>query len=126
MFPLFFGQIAREGGLSDTASTAVLGYGNSLFALLLIAILAPVLGTMADYRGRKKRYFRNFLFLGVLSTVLLVLIRPGAWLPAIIIYMLTAVGFAGANIFYDCIHDRCDYCGSNGRSLLSRFRHGAI
>ncbi|MDC7241131.1 MAG: MFS transporter [Spirochaetales bacterium] len=100
IFPLFFGQIAREGGLSDTASTAALGFGNSLFALF-IAVLAPILGTMADYRGRKIRYFRAFLFLGTLATILLVSIRPGAWLPAIIIYMLSAVGFAGANIFYD-------------------------
>ena len=100
VFPLFFGQIAREGGLSDSVSTAVLGYGNSIYALL-IALLAPILGTMADYRGRRKKYFIAFLILGTGMTLLLMLIQPGAWLPAIIIYMLTAIGFSGANIFYD-------------------------
>lgn len=100
IFPLFFGQIAREGGLSDTYSTAVLGYGNSLFALL-IAILAPILGTLADYKGRRKKYFTAFLLMGGLATFLLVFIQPGAWKAAILIYMLTGMGFYGANIFYD-------------------------
>ncbi len=100
VFPLFFGQIARQGGLSDTASTAVLGYGNSIYALL-IAVLAPILGTMADYKGRRKKYFKGFLYTGTGATLLLMLIQPGAWLPAIIIYMITGIGFYGANIFYD-------------------------
>ncbi len=119
VFPLFFGQIAREGGLSDTVSTAVLGYGNSIYALL-IALLAPLLGTLADYRGRRKKYFRTFLFLGTLSTILLVFIQPGAWLPAIIIYILTALGFTGANIFYDAFLvdvaevDRMDMVSTRG------------
>ena len=100
IFPLFFGQIAREGGLSDTASTAVLGYGNSLFALI-IAVLAPILGTLADYKGRRKKYFTGFLMLAGIATLMLLLIQPGAWQAAIIIYMLTGMGFYGANIFYD-------------------------
>jgi len=105
IFPLFFGQIAREGGLSDTASTAVLGYGNSFYALL-IAILAPLLGTLADYRGRRKKYFTFFLIVGTVLTALMIFIQPGAWIPAIVLYILTAVGFTGANIFYDaCLVD---------------------
>ena len=119
VFPLFFGQIAREGGLSDTASTAVLGYGNSIYALL-IAIMAPLLGTLADYKGRKKKYFRTFLMMGILSTLLLILIQPGAWLPAIILYVITALGFTGTIIFYDAFLvdvaevDRMDMVSTKG------------
>jgi len=119
VFPLFFGQIARQGGLSDTASTAVLGYGNSIYALI-IALLAPILGTLADYRGRRKKYFTAFLVLGTAATLLLITLGEGAWLPAIILYMLTALGFSGANIFYDSFlvdvaePDRMDMVSTKG------------
>lgn len=100
IFPLFFAQIAREGGLSDTASTAVLGYGNSFYALL-IALTAPLLGTLADEKGRRKKLFTLFLVLGALTTLLLILVRPGGWIPAMILYILTGLGFYGSIIFYD-------------------------
>ena len=100
IFPLFFAQTAREGGLSDTASTALLGYGNSLYALI-IALTAPLLGTLADVRGGRKKLFSLFLFLGCGTTLLLGLIPQGAWKSAMVLYILTALGFAGSIIFYD-------------------------
>lgn len=52
LFPIYFKAAAKEAGLSGATSTAYWGYANS-FATLLISILAPILGTVADYKGFK-------------------------------------------------------------------------
>ncbi len=61
LFPIYFKAAAKEVGLSGATSTAYWGYANS-FATLLISILAPILGTVADYKGFKKRFFHILLW----------------------------------------------------------------
>ena len=63
IFPIFFKTVA-SAGVEGYTSTAWLGYGNSAYTLL-IAVLAPVLGTIADYRDMKKKFFTFFFLLGV-------------------------------------------------------------
>ena len=58
VFPLYFKSIAESGGLADADSTAYWGYANAA-ATLVVSLLAPVLGAVADYKG-----FRNPLFTG--------------------------------------------------------------
>lgn len=95
LFPIVFGMF------KDTNSMD-LGYFNSL-ASILIAILSPILGTIADYKDKKKRFFIFFALLGILATFSFTFISPesGQWQLIIILYVLSAIGFAGANIFYD-------------------------
>ncbi len=99
IFPIFFKSFAARG-LAGYESTSLLAFGNSTYTLI-IAVLAPILGTIADYRSYKKRFFSAFFLMGVLATVGLTLVAEGMWLPALLIYVLSAIGFAGANIFYD-------------------------
>ncbi len=61
LFPIYFKAAAKEAGLSGATSTAYWGYANS-FATLLISILAPILGTVADYKGFKKTIFHILLW----------------------------------------------------------------
>ena len=93
---------ALTGEVADPAVTAnaYWGFANSAATLVLV-VLSPILGTMADYKGKKKRMFQTFLFTGVVFTVLLALIPSNQWLLLLIAYVITAIGFAGANIFYD-------------------------
>lgn len=79
-----------------------LGYFNSI-ASILVAILSPILGTIADYKDKKKRFFIFFAILGVLATFSLAFISPssGQWQLLIIFFILSVIGFAGSNIFYD-------------------------
>lgn len=93
---------ALTGKVADPAVTAnaYWGFANSAATLVLV-VLSPILGTMADYKGKKKRMFQTFLFTGVVFTVLLALIPSNQWLLLLIAYVITAIGFAGANIFYD-------------------------
>ncbi len=99
ILPLYFKDVIAVS-LAPSLSTAYWGYANAI-GTLLISILAPFLGTVADYQGYKKKFFLSFMLLGTLSTGLLYFVQPGQWQLCVIIYILTALGFAGANIFYD-------------------------
>ncbi|PAD45419.1 MFS transporter [Shouchella clausii] len=100
VFPLFFKAVATDSGLSDATSTAYLGYTIAI-ATFILAMLSPILGTIADYEGLKKRFFVFFFSLGAGSTALLAFVPGDHWLILLILYTVTAVGFAGANVFYD-------------------------
>lgn len=95
IFPLFFGAIAR-----GESPTEWLGVANSAGSLA-VALLAPILGTFADYRNAKKRFFAAFFGLGIASTISMFLMSRGNWVAALVAYVASIVGFAGANLFYD-------------------------
>lgn len=100
-FPVFFKQY-WAADLSANESTFWLGLTNA-GAGLVIAALAPVLGAMADQGGLKKRMLLGFTAMGVLMTAALFLVSQGQWLLAVLVYAFGAIGFSGANIFYDAL-----------------------
>lgn len=100
-FPLFFKQYWSEG-TEATISTFWLGLGNSA-ASLLILLLAPLLGAIADSGGSHKRLLAAFAVLGMISTATFFLVPQGAWPWAISIYVIAIIGFSGANVFYDAM-----------------------
>ena len=75
-FSLF---IAGDNSLTLWGYTVAIGS-------LIAAVISPVLGAIADYRGSKKLFLGIFAALGILSTALMFLIRtPGDWLLACIL-----------------------------------------
>lgn len=99
LMPIFFKDVAAVG-MSPAESTANWGFANSA-ASLVLALLAPVLGALADYEGRKKGFFVAFVALGICFTLLLATVAAGQWLWCLGLFVLARVGWAGANIFYD-------------------------
>ena len=99
LLPVFYKTYAATT-LDPTAATAYWGYANS-FATVLIVILAPILGNLADFRGYKKKFFNFFVLLAIVSTAALSLIDEGQWMVALGIYVITVIGSTGASIFYD-------------------------
>ncbi|SET08298.1 MFS transporter [Paenibacillus sp. NFR01] len=89
-------------GMFDNVSSMDLGYFNSI-ASILVAVMSPILGTIADYKDKKKRFFIFFAALGIMATASLAFVSPasGEWQLLVLFYILSAIGFAGANIFYD-------------------------
>lgn len=100
VFPLFYKASATNAGVSAVKSTAYLGYTIAI-ATFLLAMLGPILGTIADYKGFKKKFFTFFFSIGVIFTASLAFIPSDQWLLLLICYTFTSVGFAGANVFYD-------------------------
>ncbi|WP_312470845.1 MFS transporter [Neobacillus sp.] len=122
IFPLYFKAAAKDAGLAASTSTAYWGYANS-FATLLISICAPILGSIADFKGFKKRFFAFFFGLGIVFTLLLSVVPSNQWLILLICYMLTVIGFGGTNIFYDAFlvdvttEDRMNQISSKGFAM---------
>lgn len=100
VFPLYYKAAARNAGMDAATSTANLGYTIAI-ATFILAMLGPILGTIADYKGYKKKFFTFFFLLGVASSAMLAFIPSEKWLLLLICYTFTAIGFAGANVFYD-------------------------
>ncbi|MBC2004583.1 MFS transporter [Listeria booriae] len=100
ILPIYFKSIASNAGIADNVSTAYWGYANSI-GTLLISLIAPILGTIADYQFFKKRLFSLFTWIGVAFTVAFVFVPGDQWLLLLGFYVLSLIGFAGANIFYD-------------------------
>lgn len=118
ILPIFFKGVAASQ-LADATSTAYWGYANSL-ATLLIALLAPLLGTIADFKGVKKKLFAAFTLTAIISSALLATVGEGQWIYALVIYIITAVAFNGSSIYYDAFltdvttDDRMDDISSKG------------
>lgn len=100
-FPLFFKQYwSAEVPVSD--STLMLGSANAL-ASLVVVLLAPLLGAIADQGSARKRFLLYFAMMGIVMTGGLYLVAAGAWLMALALYVMAVIGFSGGNIFYDAL-----------------------
>ena len=92
LFPIYFGMV---GG-----NEMNLGYYNS-FASIIIAVSSPILGTIADFKGMKKKLFTLFSLIAIFSTLFLSFAGEFGLPLLMAFFVLGSVTFAGSNIFYD-------------------------
>ena len=94
IFPILYSQVAGKGTTGDL----LYGYAVSL-ANLLVALLAPYLGSVADFRGMKKKLWMIFLILGVAFTAVMGI--AGSWKLMLVGFVISRIGFSGSCLFYD-------------------------
>lgn len=117
LMPFFYKDFIAVG--SQAQSTADWGFAVSAGSFIL-ALLAPILGTFADYKGHKKKFFSTALFLGVTFTFLLIFLQQGQILLGLVVYLIARIGYSAANIFYDSLitdvttYDRMDRLSAEG------------
>jgi MFS transporter, UMF1 family len=100
-FPTFFRQFWSVGAES-AVTTFRLGMANAA-AGLAIALLAPLLGAIADRGGHRKRMLLAFSLLGICSTFAMFFVGHGQWLPAALLFALGTLGFNGGVVFCDAL-----------------------
>jgi UMF1 family MFS transporter len=101
VFPIYFVRVAGAG-VPAGGATQRLATINSI-ALLIIALVSPVLGAISDYRGAKKRFTAGFMVLGVAACAGLFLVRTGDLDLASGLFILVMVGVAGSYVFYEAL-----------------------
>ena len=100
-FPIFFKEYFSAA--SDvTTSTAQLGFANALSSLVIV-LIAPIMGAVADAGGLRKRFLFLFAYLAIVMTAALALVERGNWELAALLYVVGNIGFMGSNIFYDAL-----------------------
>jgi UMF1 family MFS transporter len=120
-FPIFFKQYWSAGADVHT-STFHLGAANSI-ASIVVALLAPILGSIADQWGNKKKFLLFFAVMGMVMTGSLGFVAKGDWLAAVFLYVFANIGFAGGNVFYDSLivsiveKKKMDFVSALGYSL---------
>src|SRR5215510_560143 len=100
-FPVFF-QKYWSVDLTPTDTTARLGYANAI-AGAVIAVLAPILGAIADRGGRRKQFMFAWTLLGVVATGGLYLAAHGQWFAALAMFVFATIGFNGGIVFNDSL-----------------------
>jgi UMF1 family MFS transporter len=80
-----------------------LAFPNILLAIAVIAVLGPILGAIADYRGAKKIMLGGFMAVGVVATALMATIHRGAWQYAAALFMVSNIAIAATLVFYDSL-----------------------
>ena len=100
-FPLFFKEYWADPN-NPSQSTFYLGMANSI-ASMVVAALAPLLGSVADQGSAKKKFLTFFAFLGVIMTGGLWMVAQGNWQMAVLFYVIATIGFASGNVFYDAL-----------------------
>ena len=117
LIPIYFDALAAAGGVSESNYLAYWGYAGSI-STLLVAIIGPICGTMADQKGFKKPIFLLSLLLGAIGCAALGF--AWSWLAFLVIFIIAKVGYSSSLVFYDAMlpevtsEERMDKISSQG------------
>jgi len=100
IMPIYFNYLTDLGGLSSEDYLAYWGYAASI-STLLVALIGPIAGTIADYKGFKKPIFVAAITIGCVCCLALGLARQ--WLIFLIIFIIAKVGYSSSLVFYDAM-----------------------
>ena len=97
LYAVYFKKVVAQG---QPIGDLYWSLGTSI-AMIITAIISPILGAIADYSAGKKRFLLFFTLLCIAATSTLFLIGSGDVFWGIIIFILANVGFEAGLVFYD-------------------------
>ncbi|MCC8103553.1 MAG: MFS transporter [Clostridiales bacterium] len=117
ILPIYFNHLASSAGISEVDYLAYWGYATSV-ATVAVALIGPVLGSIADTQNYKKPLFTACMMVGVIGCAALSI--PTSWIVFLAIFVIAKIGFNASLIFYDSMltdvttDDRLDTVSSAG------------
>ena len=96
MLPIYFNYLAGLDGLSNVEYLAYWGYAMSI-STLVVALIGPVLGTIADTKNFKKKLFAASMVIGALCCALLGI--ASSWLIFLVIFVIAKISYSTSLIF---------------------------
>jgi MFS transporter, UMF1 family len=121
VFPIYFHNVVAAD-LGDALATSRFAWGTTI-AIIIVAVIAPLLGAIADYAAMKKKLLALFLWIGAISTIAMYWIRAGDWVFGLTLFILCNVGVASSIVFYDSLlphlvgEDEVDRVSSAGYAI---------
>jgi MFS transporter, UMF1 family len=101
VFPIYFHNVAAAG-LPPAEATSRFAWATTI-SIIIVAVVAPLLGAIADYAALKKRLLGIFMGVGVVATAAMYWIQRGDWLFALVLFVIGNVGVAGSIVFYESL-----------------------
>ena len=118
--PIYFNSLAEAAGLSEAQYLSYWGFATSI-ATIVVALTAPICGTLADHKDFKKPIFTLCMLLGALGCAALG--AAWSWLSFLVIFVLSKIGFNSSLVFYDAMlpevttEERMDNVSTAGYAL---------
>jgi MFS transporter, UMF1 family len=101
IFPIYFQKVAAAD-LPGPVATSRFAWATT-WSILIVAVITPLLGAVADYAAMKKKLLGVFLAIGAVATGAMYFITRGDWLFALVLFVIGNVGVAGSIVFYESI-----------------------
>lgn len=99
LFPIFYKEVYLATETDWLDGTRIFKYLTSAIALT-VAILSPIMGAWSNYAGNKKKFFKTFLFMGILGGIGISI--PGlSWVTLLVIFTISSIGYNLTNVVYD-------------------------
>ncbi len=117
IIPIYFNYLAGNAGISEVDYLAYWGYAASV-ATVIVALIGPILGSVADTKNYRKPLFVIFVMVGVIGCAALSV--PTSWIVFLAVFVIAKVGYNASLIFYDSMlvdvttGERMDMVSSHG------------
>ncbi len=98
ILPIYFNGLAESAGLSDAQYLAFWGYAAS-FVTVVVAVLGPTLGAIADLPDMKKKLFTLCMAVGVIGCAVMGVVSSWVWFLGC--FIIAKIGYSASLVFYD-------------------------
>jgi len=99
LFPILSKAVADMEGYESRFVSSTFMYLTAGIALV-VALISPVIGSIANYEGNKKKFFKIFFFIAIIGGIGLSI--PGlSWIVLLVLFAISSIGYNSTNVIYD-------------------------